>query len=222
MGYSQHSKLACVRALDFGVPCRRKRGLDDAIRDRGHAFSMGHAVNSHPIIAVTCLSFEAKVAAGPGIAVLCGTAQRYVDKLGIGGRGQAAAASSASGLPAVCRRSSRPGDWVIASGVVADGVRIPTDKPLVATFAAGTSERSMPTFPGSTPRWWERADKRALYQSPQAPSQWTWDPTLPPGSRPGMACRSRRVASSSIPRSGRCRRLRWSACGPTAGRTCSP
>ena len=42
---------------------------------------MSHAVNSHPIIAVTCLSFEAQVAAGPGIDVLCGTAQRYVDKL---------------------------------------------------------------------------------------------------------------------------------------------
>ncbi|MEA2979466.1 MAG: hypothetical protein QOF09_1289, partial [Alphaproteobacteria bacterium] len=42
---------------------------------------MGHAVNSRPIIAVTCLSFEAQVAAGPGIDVLCGTAQRYIDKL---------------------------------------------------------------------------------------------------------------------------------------------
>ena len=42
---------------------------------------MSHAVNSRPIIAVTCLSFEAQVAAGPGIDVLCGTAQRYVDKL---------------------------------------------------------------------------------------------------------------------------------------------
>jgi hypothetical protein len=47
---------------------------------------MSHAVNSHPIIAVTCLSFEAQVAAGPGIDVLCGTAQRYVDKLESGGQ----------------------------------------------------------------------------------------------------------------------------------------
>ena len=42
---------------------------------------MGHVVTVRPIIAVTCLSFEARVASGPGVSVLCCTAQRYVDKL---------------------------------------------------------------------------------------------------------------------------------------------
>src|SRR3954464_14086278 len=68
-------------ALGYGVPCRGWDGGRDAILDRGCTISMGHAVNNRPIIAVTCLSFEARVAAGPGIDVLCGTAQRYVDRL---------------------------------------------------------------------------------------------------------------------------------------------
>ena len=80
----------------------------------------------HPIIAVTCLSFEAQVAAGPGISVLCGTAQRYVDKL------EAAVRAGGSGIISIgiaggLAPGLAPGDWVIASGVVAEGERIPTD-----------------------------------------------------------------------------------------------
>lgn len=88
---------------------------------------MSHAVNNRPIIAVTCLSFEARVAAGPGIHVLCGTAQRYVDKLEAvvraGGRGVISIGIAGGLAPGL-----QPGAWVIASGVVADGVRIPTDE----------------------------------------------------------------------------------------------
>src|SRR3954463_15819120 len=87
---------------------------------------MSHAVNNRPVIAVTCLSFEAQVAAGPGIDVLCGTAQRYVDKL------EAAVRAGGSGIISIgiaggLAPGLAPGDWVIASGVVADGVRVPTD-----------------------------------------------------------------------------------------------
>ncbi|MCX7315072.1 MAG: phosphorylase [Alphaproteobacteria bacterium] len=83
-------------------------------------------MNSNPIIAVTCLSFEAQVAAGPGINVLCGTAQRYVDKL------EAAVQAGGCGIISIgiaggLATGHSPGDWVIAYGVVAEGVRIPTD-----------------------------------------------------------------------------------------------
>lgn len=82
--------------------------------------------NNKPIIAVTCLSFEAQVAAGPGISVLCGTAQRYVDKL------ESAVQAGGSGIISIgiaggLAPGLSPGDWVIASGVVAEGTRIPTD-----------------------------------------------------------------------------------------------
>src|ERR1044072_7951149 len=87
---------------------------------------MSHAVNNRPIIAVTCLSFEAKVAAGPGIAVLCGTAQRYIDKL------EAAARQGGSGIISIgiaggLAPGLAPGHWVVASGVVNGGQRYATD-----------------------------------------------------------------------------------------------
>lgn len=87
---------------------------------------MGRAVTAKPVIAVTCLSFEAKVAAGPGIAVLCGTAQRYADKL------EAAVQAGGTGIISIgiaggLAPGLAPGDWVVASNVVAGGVRIPTD-----------------------------------------------------------------------------------------------
>jgi len=87
---------------------------------------MSHAVNNRPIIAVTCLSFEAKVAAGPGIAVLCGTAQRYIDKL------EAAARQGGSGIISIgiaggLAPGLAPGDWVVASGVISGSDRYATE-----------------------------------------------------------------------------------------------
>jgi hopanoid-associated phosphorylase len=83
-------------------------------------------VKAKPVITVTCLSFDAKVAAGPGISVLCGTAQRYADKL------EAAVKAGGSGIISIgiaggLAPGLAPGDWVVASNVVADGARIPTD-----------------------------------------------------------------------------------------------
>jgi len=125
---------------------------------------MGHAVNNRPIIAVTCLSFEAQVAAGPGIDVLCGTAQRYIDKL------ESAVEAGGSGIISIgiaggLAPGLDPGDWVIASGVVADGVRIPTD--------SRWSQRLLQALPGAVyadisgvdAPVVAQADKRALHES---------------------------------------------------------
>jgi hopanoid-associated phosphorylase len=73
------------------------------------------------------LSFEARVAAGPGIAVLCGTAQRYVDKL------EAAVEQGGSGIISIgiaggLAPGLAPGHWVVASGVVHGGERYDTDR----------------------------------------------------------------------------------------------
>jgi hopanoid-associated phosphorylase len=72
------------------------------------------------------LSFEAQVAAGPGIAVLCGTAQRYVDKL------EAAVKQGGSGIISIgiaggLAPGLAPGHWVVASGVVHGNERYATD-----------------------------------------------------------------------------------------------
>src|SRR6185295_19506947 len=125
---------------------------------------MSHAVNSHPIIAVTCLSFEAQVAAGPGIDVLCGTAQRYVDKL------ESAVEAGGSGIISIgiaggLTPGLAPGDWVVATGVIADGVRVPTD--------SRWSQRLLQALPGAVyadisgvdAPVVAKADKRALHEA---------------------------------------------------------
>ncbi len=66
------------------------------------------------------------MAAGPGITVLCGSAQRYIDQL------EATIAQGGNGIISIgiaggLAPNLAPGDWVVASGVLADGVRYPTD-----------------------------------------------------------------------------------------------
>jgi hopanoid-associated phosphorylase len=121
-------------------------------------------VTVRPIIAVTCLSFEARVAAGPGVSVLCGTAQRYVDKL------ESAVRAGGSGIISIgiaggLAPGLSPGDWVIAANVVADGVRYATD--------AEWSRRLRDALPGAVyadvsgvdAPIVHRDEKRALHQS---------------------------------------------------------
>jgi hopanoid-associated phosphorylase len=125
---------------------------------------VGHAVTVRPIIAVTCLSFEARVAAGPGVSVLCGTAQRYVDKL------EAAVRAGGSGIISIgiaggLAPGLSPGDWVIAANVVTDGVRYATD--------AQWSQRLREALPGAVyadvsgvdAPVVHRDEKRALHES---------------------------------------------------------
>jgi hopanoid-associated phosphorylase len=139
-------------------------GLNDAIPDRGCADSMSHAVDSHPIIAVTCLSFEAQVAAGPGIDVLCGTAQRYVDKL------ERAVEAGGSGIISIgiaggLAPGLAPGDWVIASGVVAEGARIPTDHRWSQRLLQALPNAVYADISGVDAPVVAHADKRALHNS---------------------------------------------------------
>src|SRR3954454_23453661 len=125
---------------------------------------MGHAVNNRPVIAVTCLSFEAQVAAGPGIDVLCGTAQRYVDKL------ESAVKAGGSGIISIgiaggLAPGLNPGDWVIASGVVAEGIRIATDNRWSQRLLQALPNAVYADISGVDAPVVGEADKRALHQS---------------------------------------------------------
>jgi adenosylhomocysteine nucleosidase len=104
------------------------------------------------------------VAAGPGISVLCGTAQRYADKL------ESAVEAGGSGIISIgiaggLAPGLSPGDWVIASNVVADGVRIATD--------GAWSHRLLRSLPGAVyadiagvdAPVVSHADKRSLHQA---------------------------------------------------------
>ncbi len=125
---------------------------------------MSHVVNNRPIIAVTCLSFEARVAAGPGVDVLCGSAQRYVDKL------EAAVEAGGSGIISIgiaggLAPGLAPGDWVVASGVVTEGVRIPTDSRWSQRLLQALPSAVHADISGVDAPVVARDDKRALHES---------------------------------------------------------
>jgi hopanoid-associated phosphorylase len=139
-------------------------GAFDAIRNRGHSVPVSHAVNNRPIIAVTCLSFEARVAAGPGISVLCGSAQRYIDKL------ESAVRAGGSGIISIgiaggLAPGLSPGDWVVASGVVTDGIRIPTNNLWSQRLLDALPSATHADISGSDAPVVAQADKRSLHEA---------------------------------------------------------
>ena len=121
-------------------------------------------MNNRPIIAVTCLSFEARVAAGPGISVLCGSAQRYIDKL------ESAVRAGGSGIISIgiaggLAPGLSPGDWVVASGVVTDGIRIPTNNLWSQRLLDALPSATHADISGSDAPVVARADKRSLHEA---------------------------------------------------------
>jgi adenosylhomocysteine nucleosidase len=146
----------------YGADQKGGGGFNNAIPLRGRSSRKGHTVSDRPIIAVTCLSFEAQVAAGPGVSVLCGTAQRYVDKL------EAAVEAGGSGIISIgiaggLAPGLAPGDWVIASGVIADGVRIPTDSRWSQKLLSALPTAIHADISGVDAPVVAEADKRALH-----------------------------------------------------------
>jgi hopanoid-associated phosphorylase len=82
----------------------------------------------HPVLAVTCLAFEARIAAGQGVRVFCAS-ERH-DLLA---RIEAAAAAGCCGIVSFgvaggLDPALRPGDQVVASAIVTDEGRYHTDE----------------------------------------------------------------------------------------------
>jgi adenosylhomocysteine nucleosidase len=93
------------------------------------------------IVAVTGLAFEARIASGPGVVVVCsGDRDRFVAELGsavAGGCRGIVSFGIAGGLVA----SLRPGTLVVASEVIADGRRLAT--------SPGWSQAILRSHPGA-------------------------------------------------------------------------
>ena len=80
-----------------------------------------------PTIAVTCLAFESRIAAGPGVTVLHGNIPNLRAALDDAiGRGCSGIISF--GIAGGLAPDLQPGAWVVASGVVAAHRRYPTDR----------------------------------------------------------------------------------------------
>jgi len=132
---------ACARAL-FSMMRSTLRsppeiaafvGIDDAQarhapRRASQARSLAVPAEAfQPVIAVTCLSFEARIAAGAAVAVLHGNAP------GLAARLESAVRSGSNGIISFgvaggLAAGLRPGDCVVASGVVTSTKRFMTDR----------------------------------------------------------------------------------------------
>jgi len=80
-----------------------------------------------PTIAVTCLAFESRIAAGPGVAVLHGHIPNLRTALD-DAIGRGASGIISFGIAGGLAADLAPGAWVVASGVVAAHGRYPTDR----------------------------------------------------------------------------------------------
>jgi adenosylhomocysteine nucleosidase len=106
-------------------------GVGPAPRRAGDAAGAGVGVafnpTSWPTIAVTCLAFESRIAAGPGVAVLHGHIPNLRAALDDAiNRGCSGIISF--GIAGGLATDLAPGAWVVASGVVAAHKRYPTDR----------------------------------------------------------------------------------------------
>ncbi|HEX4708828.1 hypothetical protein [Phenylobacterium sp.] len=120
------------------------------------------------ILAVTGLRREARILEGPGVTAVAG-----------GGRPEAletvltsAAAEVESvisiGIGGALAPGLRPGDWVVATSVIADGSQTPTDTAWTAGIRARLPAARMGSILGSDAMLTRAADKQAAHQCWQA------------------------------------------------------
>ena len=114
-----------------------------------------------PTIAVTCLAFESRIAAGPGVAVLHGHIPNLRTAL------EDAIARGASGIISFgiaggLAPDLAPGAWVVASGVVAAHKRYPTDRDWARRLLQALGCAVHADIAGVDAPVVEPADKRAL------------------------------------------------------------
>jgi hopanoid-associated phosphorylase len=108
-----------IRASGVGPAPQRAGGAAVA--------NAGFSPATWPTLAVTCLAFESRIAAGPGVAVLHGHIPNLQTALEEAiGRGCSGIISF--GIAGGLAPDLAPGAWVVASGVVAAHKRYPTDR----------------------------------------------------------------------------------------------
>ncbi len=137
-------------------PAHRRAG-GPAAAGAGVAFSP----TAWPTIAVTCLAFESRIAAGPGVAVLHGHIPNLRTAL------EDAIARGASGIISFgiaggLAPDLAPGAWVVASGVVAAHKRYPTDRDWARRLLQALGCAVHADIAGVDAPVIEPADKRAL------------------------------------------------------------
>src|SRR2546430_14863991 len=79
------------------------------------------------VVAVTCLALEARIALGPGVAVICNHASQLVASLEAAAK-RGAAGIIRFGIAGGLAPDLNAGDWVVGSGVRTEQGHFPTDR----------------------------------------------------------------------------------------------
>jgi len=79
------------------------------------------------VVAVTCLALEARIALGPGVAVICNHASQLVASLEAAAK-RGAAGIISFGIAGGLAPDLNAGDWVVGSGVRTEHGHFPTDR----------------------------------------------------------------------------------------------
>ena len=79
------------------------------------------------VVAVTCLALEARIALGPGVAVICNHASQLVASLEAAAK-RGAAGIISFGIAGGLAPNLGAGDWVVGSGVRTEHGHFPTDR----------------------------------------------------------------------------------------------
>jgi len=83
--------------------------------------------SSHKVIAVTCLAFEARIAAAAGVIVVCAARAQGLAALIEAAITNDCCGIASFGVAGGLDPGLRPGDWVVVSHVVTENGRYPTD-----------------------------------------------------------------------------------------------
>jgi len=115
------------------------------------------------VVAVTCLALEARIALGPGVAVICNHASKLVASL------EAAAKRGASGIISFGIAGGlaphlAAGDWVVASGVRTGQGHFPSDRGWAQALLEALPGAVHAEIIGADAPVAEPADKRWLHQ----------------------------------------------------------
>src|SRR5215470_4772056 len=169
------------------------------------------------VVAVTCLALEARIALGPGVAVICNHASELVAALEAAAK-RGAAGIISFGIAGGLAPDLSAGDWVVGSGVRTEQGHF---QPIVAghahcsrCFPAPSTRRSSER----TPRL--RSPRKSVgFTCERVPSPSTPNHTLRPGSPPRTGFHLPPAAQSSIRPTACFRRRRCTDCATTAQRT---
>jgi hopanoid-associated phosphorylase len=115
-----------------------------------------------PIIAVTSLALEARIARGPGVEVICDHASQLVSSLPVA-LGRGAAGIISFGVAAGLDPELVPGDCVIGTGVWTSRSYFPADAAWVSRLLAALPAAVCGDFAGTDALLIHPAQKRALH-----------------------------------------------------------